>query len=228
MSAAPIRVGIIGLGAIGQMVLKDFLATPETSVRIVCDIDGDRAASTAAQVPGATWSTDFHTMLAGDHVDLVYVAVPPRDHHRIVLDVLQAGKHVLCEKPLALTLDEAREMLARAQAAGVIHALHLPLVYFPGMQAFGAQVAAGFLGDLRRIEIALVFPHWPRAWQQNAWVGTREQGGPIREVTPHDIGAILRHFGAIARVWTRMEYLPTRWHVSRGPSASTSYAVGSW
>lgn len=206
MSNAPVRVGLIGLGAIGHRIAKSFAANPETPVTYLCDRDAALAERIAGELGGVAWTTDYKAMLAGDHVDLVYVGVPPRFHRDIALDVINAGKHIFCEKPLALTLPEAAEMAAAAAKAGIVHAVNLPLNFDPGIRTFGEQVAAGYLGELRRIDLDLVFPQWPRAWQQNPWIGGRAQGGAIREVSPHLFHVILRAFGPVVRVQAHMEY----------------------
>lgn len=207
MSNTPIRVGLIGLGAIGHRIANSFAANPDTPVAYVCDRDAALAERIASELGGGiAWSTDYRAMLDGDHVDLVYVGVPPRFHRDIGLDVIGAGKHIFCEKPLALTLPDAAEMAAAARKAGIVHAVNLPLNFDPGIRSFGEQVAAGYLGELRRVELNLVFPQWPRAWQQNPWIGGREQGGAIREVSPHLFHVILKTFGPVVRVSAIMEY----------------------
>lgn len=202
---SPIRIGVIGLGAIGQNLLKAFTANSEVHVMAVCDVDLSLAERTAQPLAASVW-TDHRQMLDEVDLDLVYVAVPPKHHHAIALDVIAAGRHILCEKPLALTLSEAQDMQRAAQARGVVHALNLPMHGDPGIETFHRLVQDGSLGTLRRAELTLVFPQWPRGWQQNPWIGGREQGGPIREVGPHLLHVILTTLGSVARVWAHTEY----------------------
>jgi predicted dehydrogenase len=216
----PVRVGVIGLGAIGQSLLKAFMADPEVHVTAVCDVDASLAETTAGPLAASAW-TDHRQMLDAADLDLVYVAVPPRYHHTIALDVVAAGRHILCEKPLALTLDEARDMRRAAQAAGVVHALNLPLHADPGIETFRRLVKDGGLGTLRRAELTLVFPQWPRGWQQNPWIGGREQGGPMREVGPHLLHVILTTLGPVRRVWFHAEY------PADDPAACETAALGT-
>jgi len=201
----PVRVGVIGLGAIGQSLLKTFTADPEVHVTAVCDVDASLAKTTARPLGASAW-TDHRRLLDAADLDLVYVAVPPQHHHAIALDVISAGQHILCEKPLALTLGEAQDMQRAAQAAGIVHALNLPLHADPGIETFRRLVEDGGLGTLRRAELTLVFPQWPRGWQQNPWIGGREQGGPIREVGPHMLHVLLTTLGPVTRVWAHVEY----------------------
>ncbi len=204
-----IRVGIIGLGAIGGRVARQFHKDARTPVVFVCDTNEALARQAAEELGGVAWTTDYREMLAGDQVDLIYVGVPPRWHHPIALDVIAAGKAILCEKPLALTLEQAAEMVSKVQAAGVVNHVHLPMPYDPGLQEFSSRVRAGYLGELRRVELQLVFPQWPRGWQSKTvgnFIGKREQGGPVREVGPHMFDVVLRNFGPVTRVRAEMEY----------------------
>jgi predicted dehydrogenase len=200
-----IRVGLIGLGAIGGRVAQGFAQQSDVKVVAVCDLNGDLAAKTAAAL-GATWSTDYREMLSGDQVDLVYVGVPPRYHHQIALDVMRAGKHIFCEKPLALHLDDAREMAAVARETRVMGAINISLHQLDGVQLFQRLVRSGYMGALRKVQVEMIFPRWPRDWQQNPWIGGREQGGAIREVSPHLFLVLLEAFGPIRRVLAHMDY----------------------
>lgn len=201
-----VRVGIIGLGAIGHRIAKQLHHRPDTEVVVVCDLNESLALQIAAELGGVQATPDYHTMLEGDLVDLVYVGVPPKLHHTVAKDVLRAHKHIFCEKPLALHLDEARDMLRQARDAGVVHALNLPLYGDPGVRTFAHHLHSGHLGTLRHVDVQLVFPKWPRLWQVNPWIGRREQGGMIREVSPHLFDVILREFGPVTRVFARMDY----------------------
>lgn len=202
----PFRVGLIGLGAIGYRVAKAFANHPDSRVAVVCDTNAELAQRVAAEVRAERWVTDYRAMLEGDQVDLVYVGVPPRFHKQMAFDIMDAGKQILCEKPLALTLDEAEAMAAKARETGTVTMVNLPMHTSAGIAAVREQVAAGYLGEFRRGELTLVFPLWPRAWQQNPWIGKREQGGPIREVGPHLFHAIMQILGPIKRVRADMEY----------------------
>lgn len=217
-SVSPVRVGVIGLGAIGQSLLKALTAHPEVQVTAVCDVNAALAETTARTLSASAW-TDHQSLLAAADLDLVYVAVPPQYHHAITLDVIASGRHVLCEKPLALPLSEAQDMHRAAQAAGIVHALNLPLHMDPGIETFRRLVRE--VGPLRRAELTLVFPQWPRPWQHNPWIGGRAQGGPVREVGPHMLHVILTTLGKVTRVWAHAEY------PAHDPAACETAALGT-
>lgn len=215
------RVGIIGAGIIGQRVGKGFAQNEHFTVVSVCDTNSALAEQIAVELGAAHWSTDYRTMLSGDLVDLVYIGVPPRFHREIALEAIAAGKQIFCEKPLAMNVAEAEEMTRAVQAAGLVNAINISLHWSNGFRHFREQLAAGYLGEFRRGELTMIFPQWPRGWQQNPWIGKREQGGAIREVTPHMFYLMLLAFGPVARVQARMEY------PAHDPEASESGAYGA-
>ncbi len=200
-----LHIGIIGLGAIGQRLIKQFSEHPDTKVVAVCDRLESLAKETADTINHAQAYTDYQQLLENPKVDLVYVAVPPKFHHDIVLDVLKAKKHVLCEKPLANSVEEAKEMALAAKEAGVVHAMNFPLNYGQAATKFAELVNKKYTGDLRRLQLTMHFPQWPRLWQINDWVGGREQGGFVLEVGVHFIQQTLKIFGDIKNIQTRLE-----------------------
>ncbi|MGZ4113398.1 MAG: Gfo/Idh/MocA family protein [Tumebacillaceae bacterium] len=205
-TSTPIRIGVIGLGAIGERLIEGFQRNQHLQVVAVCDALETRAAQVAEQLGGIAWYTSHQDLLAGTDVDLVYVAVPPKFHHAVVLDALAANKHILCEKPLANSLNEAAEMLATAKQACVVTAMNFPMNYHGAVPAFEKLLREGYIGKLERIEFKMHFPQWPRAWQQNAWVAGREQGGYVLEVGVHFIQMMQRVFGSITRVKSQLEF----------------------
>ena len=200
-----LHIGIIGLGAIGQRLIKQFTEHPKVKIAAVCDRLESLARETADSLGGIQVYTDYKNLIADQRIDLVYVAVPPKLHHHIVMDVLKAKKHILCEKPLANSLEEAKEMADAAKEANVIHAMNFPLNYEQAATKFAEMISQNYLGKLRRLELTMHFPEWPRLWQKNDWVGGREQGGFVLEVGVHFIQQTLKLFGEIKNIQTRLE-----------------------
>lgn len=201
-----IHIGIIGLGAIGQRLINQFTEHGEVAIVAVCDQVETLARETAERLGGVEAYTDYNQLLADGKVDLVYVAVPPKFHHSIVMDVIRAKKHVLCEKPLANSLEEAREMADSAKEAGIVHAMNFPLNYGQPATRFAELIRENYIGKLRRLQLTMQFPEWPRSWQKNDWVGEREQGGFVLEVGVHFIQQTLKLFGEIHNIKTRLEF----------------------
>lgn len=205
MSNAAVKIAIIGLGGVGERIFQACLQHSEIEIAVVCDIAEERVKETAGRY-GVAWCTDYKSVLADAEIDAVYVGVPPKHHYAIVMEALKAGKHILCEKPLANSLQEAKEMSDLAKVAGVVHAMNFPTFYRTVFEELVKRVSNGFLGELRRIEVNAHFHKWPREWQQNNWIAGREQGGFIREVMPHYIHLIHVLFGDISNIRSEVQY----------------------
>ncbi len=118
MAATPVRFGIIGTGAIGQRRhIPECVANPDCQLVAVCDANAARVKEVAAQF-GVKAYTDYQEMLEGEKLDAVVVCGPNTLHAQQTLDALKAGLHVLCEKPMATTREEAQAMIAAAQKSG--------------------------------------------------------------------------------------------------------------
>lgn len=112
-----LRIGVIGAGLWGGNHARVFTTLAETELVAVCDQDEGRARAMAAKAPGAGVYTDYRALIADPKVDAVSVATPDFTHTPIILAALAAGKHVLSEKPLATTLEEAEQIAAAAKAS---------------------------------------------------------------------------------------------------------------
>lgn len=222
-----LRIGIIGLGAIGQRLIPQFREHPEVSIVAVCDLSEGLAKETAEKLGKVHVYNNHQQLIANEDVELVYVAVPPKYHHAIVMDSLQAKKHVLCEKPLANSLEEAEEMAFAAKEACVVHAMNFPLNYGQAATKFAELLGEGYIGKLRRLQLTMNFPEWPRAWQKNEWVGEREQGGFVLEVGVHFIQQILKLFGDMTNIQTCLEYPDNPISCETGILATAELADGT-
>ena len=134
------RIAAIGLGAIGQRVIEDLRREARATISAVCDLDAEVASKWAEELGGIPWATDYRKILSDELTEVAYIAVPPKFHHEVVLAATAAGKHILCEKPLALTLGEATEMAKAVQHAGVVNALNLPLHYASGTRTLRREL----------------------------------------------------------------------------------------
>ena len=112
-------VGVIGLGVFGELHCKTYAADPRVKLVGVCDIDGERATQRAEQYRAEFSCTDFAELLSREDIAAVSVATPDFAHREIVIAAAEAGKHVLVEKPMAMTVDDCQAMIAAAEKADV-------------------------------------------------------------------------------------------------------------
>lgn len=199
------HIAIIGVGAIGERMIPVFLKHPSTSSMSIYDVDAKSVALIAKKYELNAVSS-LAEILENKAIDAVYLAVPPKYHADIALQVLDAKKHLLCEKPLAGTIDEALRMALAGQRAPVVQAMNFPMPYTSAFKALENRILAGDLGDLLSIEVRGVFPDWPRKWQVNPWIDTREEGGFVREVFTHFIQLIIQLYGPIDAIVSSPQY----------------------
>lgn len=206
MAGGRLRVGVIGLGFGARIQVPGFQLLAETEVTAICSTRAERAAAVAAEYGIPAIYTDYRALLADPRVEAVSVATPPHLHHAMSIAAVQAGKHVLCEKPLARTVAEARDMLRQAEAAGVVHMVDYELRFQPVRQYVKSLVAAGYLGELRSVSVtifrsALADPQSrPYGWLMERDLG----GGMLGAIGAHVVDALLWWFGPIAGVTGRL------------------------
>jgi predicted dehydrogenase len=171
-----LRVAIIGCGNIGVRAHLPVCAhIAETEVVAVCDIIEERA-QVAAERSGATAYTDYRQLLGREDIDMVTICLPNDLHAEASIAAAEAGKHVLCEKPMALTLEEADAMIETAEKAGVKlmigHTRHFDHRY----TNIKAQLDAGKVGRpvfIRRAERQFL------PFASDAWKWDPKRGGGV-------------------------------------------------
>jgi predicted dehydrogenase len=148
MADDAIRVGLIGAGSSAQRIhLPGLRLCRGVEVAAVCDPDEKAARSTGiADVYG-----DWRDLLARRDIDAVVIATPNFTHCELALAACAAGKHVLCEKPLALSAADAKSMLAAAQRSGRVHMAAFTYQFAPALRRLRALLDAGELGDIRTV-----------------------------------------------------------------------------
>lgn len=145
--AAPVRVGMIGYGAIGREHGGAIRAVPGLELVAVCDRAQPRLDA-AREEFDARGHLEPGDLLADPEVELVVVGTPPVTHADVVLQALAAGKHVVCEKPFALRTDEVDRMLEAAAAAGRVITVYQSRRWDPDFVALRGAVQSGAIGDV--------------------------------------------------------------------------------
>ena len=198
-------VAIVGCGVIGTRLAGTFSDHEATTVWGACDLDESRVESFAEEWDCEAF-TDAEALISRDEVDVVYVGVPPKVHLEMVTTALAHDKHLVCEKPIAETAEVGQELADLEADTDLVTAVNLPFRYTPGFVEMRDRIRAGEVGDPRRISLTFRFPRWPREWQDIAWLESREQGGPLREVGTHFLFGVQEIFGDVDRVTAEVEY----------------------
>mgnify|MGYP001026169901 CR=1 FL=1 len=195
-----INFGLIGCGRVAPRHAQSLAQVPETRLVAVADIREDRARRFAQQY-GAGAYTDYHELLARPDVDAVNVCVPSGLHASVAMDVMQAGKHVLVEKPIALNLTDADRMIATAQQTGLSLGVVLQNRYNSPMQQVRHLLDEGRLGKLY-LGSACVRWYRPQSYYEDDWHGTRTMdGGALMNQSIHHIDALQWFMGPVKSLY---------------------------
>ena len=179
-----LRVGITGLGYWGPNLARNVAACPRTELAALCDRDVDRLDRLGAVHPTARRHTDAAGLFADDEVDAVAIATPVGSHFALARAALEAGKHVLVEKPLTASSDEAAQLRDLAAAQGLALMVDHVFLYSPPVMKLVELHASGELGDLLfidsvRINLGLL----------------QEDVNVLWDLAPHDLSIIDRLLG---------------------------------
>jgi predicted dehydrogenase len=203
------RFGLIGTGFIGRthaIALNAVGAVFAEREAPVCDLLADSspaAASQAARALGFARSTgDWRDVMADPAIDVVDICTPNFLHREMALAAIAAGKHVYCEKPLALTADEARGIADAADAAGVTHMMGFNYICNPLLQAAREMIAAGELGEIYAFRGSYLEDYMSDPAAPWTWRCKRELAGSgaLADLGSHLINLAHLLLGGIARV----------------------------
>ena len=137
------KIGIIGAGGAAQGIhIPGFRLIPGVEIATICDVDGKHDVA------------DYRVVLSRKDIDAVVVATPNHTHSQIVREAFEAGKHVLCEKPLALNAAEAQTMLDAATASGKVHMAAYTYRFAPAVQYLKKLLDDGAMGKIRTVRAA--------------------------------------------------------------------------
>jgi predicted dehydrogenase len=176
-----LKAGVVGTGFVGAVHVQALRALGIELVGLVGSSTDRAARSGLGPVVDS-----LDALLANDDVDVVHLTTPNHLHHPQVKQVLAAGKHVVCEKPLAMTSTESAELLALAEASGLVHCTNFNLRFFPLVHEARARVLAGEVGDVWNVHGGYLqdWLLYPTDWN---WRLEPDKGGELRAIG--DIGS---------------------------------------
>jgi predicted dehydrogenase len=183
-----VGIGIIGTGFARKVQIPAFLTCKNAEVISVASGTIENATKTASDFGIAHFTADWRETASHSNVDLVCITTPPNLHKEMVLFALEQGKHILAEKPMAMNVAEAEEMLGAAKKAGVMTLIDFELRFQPGRQRAYAMIREGEIGKLRHAKWNFRAPHRGDAslpW--NWWSDIEQGGGALGAVNSHII-----------------------------------------
>ena len=238
----PLRIALVGCGIISENHIRAYAQhTDRARIVVCCDIDRDKAVGRAALVGNARITTRFEDVLADDDVDAVEICTPHHLHGEAVIAAARAGKHILCQKPLARTLAECDAMIAAAEAAGVVLFYGEMNRTLPAAVLAKQAVADGRIGTLVGMQARAAY------WQGGQYMTTGWRydpaitgGGQLLDGGIHAVDLLLQIGGPIPAVsCTATRFRPelggedtavvnARFQNGALGSLFTSQAVGAW
>ena len=191
-----VSVAVIGLGWPGQRHLEGYAKLPSVNIAAICDMSEPLLADTHARFPTEIATTDYQAVLANPEIDAVSVCLPNWLHAPISIEAIQAGKHVLCEKPLANTLPEGERLTAAVHASDRIFMLALNNRFRVEIQAMKRIIDAGTLGEIYYAKTGWVRRRW--AATVRGWFMDKEKagGGPLIDLGVHMLDLTLWLMGS--------------------------------
>lgn len=206
---APIRVLLIGTGFGASVHAPGFAGDP--AFRLVGVASGRREnAEAAAKAHGVPYATDdWKRMLDEVDADLVSIVTPVDLHYPMARAALERKRHVLCEKPFAMNVAQAKELAALARSQGVVNVVDHEFRHQPARAALTRLLAEGAAGRLEHVAIADRIPGWVRnPTRRLTWLADRQRGGGyLGALGSHHVDTLLLWGGPARRVFCRLRGL---------------------
>jgi len=182
-----IQIGLIGAGRAGLIHGRNFAHRVNRARLVAISDPHEETRRTAAEELGVDRICAGHAELIADNdVDAVVIVTPTKFHREIAVAAAQAGKHILCEKPMAMNALECGEMIAAAANAGVNLQIGFMRRFAPAFHDLKQRIKSGEIGDVVMVRSVTHGPSLPQPWMYNLEVSN----GPLAEVNSHDIDTV--------------------------------------
>ncbi len=220
-----IRFGIVGAGNIARFHAAAIKNTPDAELVAAATRNAERGQAFVAEHGGSLYA-DYHDLLARNDLDAVTLCTPPDLHAPMTIDAATAGKHVLCEKPMARTTDECDAMIAACERAGVTLGIIFQSRFESLVRKLKSLIDDGVLGRLLWVSTNTIWYRSDEYYRSGPWRGTweHEGGGVLINQAIHAIDLLLWLTGMPARVTARMRTLNHAIVVEDGVIAMLEYA----
>ncbi len=209
MTGNKLGIGIIGLGIISDAHEKGFVDSADIAdVVAVCDIDREKAESRAKRF-GASVYTDYRDLLANPKVEIVDIILPHNLHYQAARDAIEAGKHILIEKPLTLTSKSGEELIQLAQQRGIIFSVAENTRFVTAYLEVEKILKSGELGQILSVRTMIAGSEIYRLVNDQTWKGKMDGsgGGVLMDAAPHTFYLLKWLFGGVASLQAFREQL---------------------
>src|SRR4051794_35990089 len=187
------QIAVIGCGKIAEKHLNAYRKLPQANVTVADIVPKGKVI---AERYGVGWHDDPEALIASPFVDAVDVCTPTPSHAPLILQALEAGKHVFCEKPLARNIDEMEAIRLRAELNGSAVMVGYPYRFHPALQFGRDVVAQGIIGNPYLALVRLGGRGSHKAWKHKLDTG----GGVGNEMLVHALDLLMWYFGGFAAV----------------------------
>lgn len=223
MSHAPLGVAVVGAGYWGPNLVRNFYASDSWKVRYVVERDAARLERLLRLYPAIAGLADIEVALADAAVDAIALATPPRTHYELASRAMDAGKHVLVEKPLAERFSDAEALCAQARRAGVCLMTDHTFLYTGSVEKLRSLRESGELGKIYYVDSVRVN------------LGLFQESNVVWDLAPHDVSiinyvldelpdAVALQIGACVHAQTPDVAFLTMWY----PNGSLAHVHLSW
>lgn len=182
---AKLKIGVVGAGSISGVHFEAYKANSEAEIYAVCDINEARAREKAQTYGASKVYTDYREMMADPNIDAVSVCVWNNAHAPVSIAALEAGKHVLCEKPLCMTVEEALQVEQAVRKSGKVLQVGFVRRYAANTQVLKKFLDAGDLGEIYYAKASCI----RRLGNPGGWFADKKRsgGGPLIDLGVHVI-----------------------------------------
>jgi len=226
-----VGIGMIGYGFMGTVHSNAYVKIPWSfpspaavpELAVACGRNAQKTEDLARRFGYASWCTDWRELVGDPRVKIVDVCTPDNEHHAPSVAAAQAGKHVICEKPQAMTVEDARAMAAAASRAGVKSMLCHNYRFIPAVRLARELIDKGMLGtiyELRAVYLQEV-GHDPAAPLEDCWYASGTKSGVLLGIGSHIIDMARFLAGEI----TTVSGLVKTWNTSRRTRAGKAESV---
>lgn len=217
-----ITVGIIGCGVIAPTHIEKYKVSEDVQVKWACDLLDERSQAVADSYDIPHTTADYHDLLSDPEVDAISICTDHKSHAAIAIDALHAGKHILCEKPLASSPEDLQAMLvAQKECPEIVFAAVFQHRFDELYRFIREKIATGAFGTITAVNLVSFLKRTDKYYSADSWRGTWElEGGSlIINQSIHYIDLVLWLFGDVAAVCAKYD------NITHGDSIETEDTV---